>query len=89
MNFEWDGAKAAANVVKHGVACDFAIAVFQDRHCVEIDVTREIDKEARFKCIGLIDHRLFVVVFHWRDGVCRIISARRTNKQEERVYENR
>ena len=89
MEFEWDEVKAAGNVVKHGVAFEIAIAVFRDRNRIEIDVTRQIDREDRFKCVGLIGNRLFAVVFHWRGGICRIISARPTNKQEESIYGNR
>ena len=87
MEFEWDQVKAASNLIKHGVPFETAMRVFRDRNRIEIDVTRRIDREDRFKCVGLIGNRL--VVFHWRGSVCRIISARPTNKQEESIYDRR
>jgi uncharacterized DUF497 family protein len=36
--------------------------------------------------IGYIGHRLFVIVFVDRDGMRRIISLRKANKREERMY---
>lgn len=84
--FEWDEAKAAGNAVKHRVTFPFATRVFLDPHRVELDVSRAEDGEVRRKAIGMIDGRLYVVVSTMRDGVCRMISARRTNAVEERAY---
>jgi uncharacterized DUF497 family protein len=53
---------------------------------VGFDVSREGDAEVRQKAVGLIEGRLFVVVFTDRGGVCRIISARRANTMELRAY---
>jgi uncharacterized DUF497 family protein len=39
----------------------------------------------RRKAIGMIDGRLFTV-YVMRGEVCRIISARRANGREERIY---
>jgi len=84
--FEWDAAKAEANLVKHGVPFAYAARVFLDARMVDIDASRTGDREARRKAIGLIEGRLVVVVYTDRDGVCRLISARRTNVKEERAY---
>lgn len=84
--FEWDAAKAASNLAKHGVPFEYAVRVFEDPARVEFDVSRERDIETRRKCIGHIGNKLFVVVFHLRGGNRRIISARRTNAGEDRAY---
>lgn len=89
MEFEWDDRKAASNLAKHGVPFDVAIRVFRDPNRIVFDVSREVDGETRMKCIGLVGNRLFAVVFHPRDPIYRIISARPTNKQEEKLYDYR
>jgi uncharacterized protein len=85
--FEWDDAKAQANLAKHGVPFGYAARVFLDPGMIEFDASREGDAEVRRKAVGLIDGRLFVVVFTDRRGVCRIISARRANTKERRAYD--
>jgi hypothetical protein len=84
--FEWDDAKAESNLAKHGVPFPYATRVFLDPRMVEFDASREGEGEARRKAVGLIDSKLFIVVYTDRRGVYRIISARRTNPTEERAY---
>jgi uncharacterized DUF497 family protein len=84
--FDWDDAKARANLAKHGVPFDYASRVFLDPGMVEFDASREGDAEVREKAVGLIEGRLFVVVFTDRGEFCRIISARRANMKERRAY---
>jgi putative transcriptional regulator len=45
--------------------------------------------EDRYQLVGRIGKRLFVLVYTPRDGVIRIISARKANAREVRRYENR
>jgi uncharacterized protein len=84
--FEWDQAKAASNLAKHGVRFESAVRVFFDNAYVDIDVSRRADAEARQKAVGIIDGRLFTVVYTERQGIARIISARRSNVKESRSY---
>jgi len=86
LEFEWDDAKAQANLVKHGVAFPYATRVFLDPQRVEFDASRGGDGEVRRKAVGVIEGRLYVVVHTDRGGVHRIISARRTNATEQRAY---
>ncbi len=86
MDFEWDAAKAGANQARHGISFEEAIAVFADPDLVVFDVSREPDGEPRSKAVGMIEGRLFVVVFTRRGDAFRIISARRTNTREDRIY---
>jgi len=58
-----------------------------DPGMVEFDASHEGDAEVRQKAVGLIEGKLFVVVFTDRGGVCRIISARRANTKERRAYD--
>jgi hypothetical protein len=89
VDFEWDDAKAAANEAKHGISFDDAISAFRDPQVVLVDATRDADGETRMKVIGRIEGKLFVVVFTERGQVRRIISARRANGKEERIYGDR
>jgi uncharacterized DUF497 family protein len=84
--FEWDDTKAATNLAKHKVSFAYAIRVFEDDARVELDVSREVDDEERFKVVGSIDGRRYAVIVTMRGRVCRVISARRTNRQEDRIY---
>ncbi len=86
IKFEWNDAKAASNHAKHHLAFDDAIAIFADPDHVVIDTLRMQDGETRQKVIGMIQSRLFTVVFVMRGQACRLISARRSNGQEERAY---
>ncbi len=84
--FEWDDAKASANEFKHRVRFDYAAAVFWDDNRLDLDTTRADDGEERRKAIGLIEGKLYTVVYTLRGSVCRLISARRSNAKEGRSY---
>jgi uncharacterized DUF497 family protein len=86
MRFEWDEAKAAANLAKHGVAFPDAAFVFADPAHLTIDASRADDGEARLKAVGMVAGRLMTVVFTVRAKAVRIISARRANDKERRAY---
>jgi uncharacterized DUF497 family protein len=85
-SFEWDDAKAQANLAKHGVPFAYASRVFLDPEVVDYDVTNLTDGEPRRKAVGVIEGRLFSVVYTIRGGVHRLISARRSNTRERQYY---
>jgi uncharacterized DUF497 family protein len=87
--FDWDNDKAAINFVTHRVTFAFAVAVFRDPDRVVFDVSRRHDGEDRLKAVGRVGRRMLSVVFTFRDGRYRIISARRANRPEERRYADR
>ncbi len=86
-DFEWDDAKADANVVKHGVTFEEACTVFEDLdYLLNVD---PVDPE-RFIAVGLSNvARVLVVVHGVRGERTRIISARRATVFEERLYAQR
>jgi hypothetical protein len=88
VRFEWDDAKAAANLRKHGVSFDEAAEVFRDPYgVVDVDAEHSHDEE-RFFVIGYSTARLLFVVFAERRGdVFRIISARLPTPAERKAYE--
>jgi uncharacterized DUF497 family protein len=44
--------------------------------------------ENRYRMVGKIDERVFVVVYTVRHDTIRIISARKANQREIKYYEN-
>ena len=84
--FVWDAAKAEANLAKHGVRFEEAASVFSDPLFVLIDASR--DNEVREAVIGFdsIGRLLYVVHIEIEDTYIRIISARRAEPKEERIY---
>ncbi len=90
MRFEWDDAKARINKRRHGVTFDQAITAFDDPFgLIAPDKKHSSAGEERSWLIGESDHGILVVVFTEREngGVWRIISARRANRREKRLYE--
>jgi uncharacterized DUF497 family protein len=86
MDFEWDPAKDAANEQKHGIAFEDAKAVFRDPQVLIEDVSKPEHGERRSKAIGRVDTFVAAVIFTDRNGVNRIISARRAKRNERERY---
>lgn len=85
--FEWDPIKAESNRKKHGVTFEEAATVFDDPQAITVYDERYQEIEERFFTIGLTTAGRLVVVAHTdRDGVFRIISARKATKHEETQY---
>lgn len=57
-----------------------------DTAFIEQDIRFEYS-EPRFKAIGFIQNRLFVIVFYLRNENYRIISLRKANPREVKKYE--
>jgi uncharacterized DUF497 family protein len=84
--FEWDDAKARANVRKHSVTFEEAMTVFLDELAVPIE---EGEHPERLILVGESQlGRTILVVFTERlaSARIRIISARRATKRERRAY---
>jgi hypothetical protein len=89
LRFEWDPAKAAENLRKHGVSFEEAQAVFADERALLLDDPGHSEGEDRFVLLGLsAAGRLLVVVHCYReaDAVIRIISARKATRSERASY---
>ena len=86
MFFAWDPAKAERNLAKHGIALEEAWE-FDWAGAVVVDRSRRTDGEARQAVIGLLHSRVCTLVFTDRPEGVRLISFRRSNRPEERVYE--
>jgi uncharacterized protein len=88
VEFEWDDAKAAANLAKHGVAFDEALTVFDDPLAAIFYDEQHSSREIRELIIGQsVQGRLVLVCFSERAKRVRIINARPATKRERRDYE--
>ena len=88
MEFEWDEAKAAANLKKHGVGFEEAKTVFDNPLAVIFDDEAHSVDEQREIIIGHSQqNRLLLVSFTDRPNTIRIISARLATRKEREDYE--
>jgi uncharacterized protein len=85
VDFEFDPAKSASNLEKHGIDFDAIQAIWQDGMRVEIPA-RTTD-EPRWLLVGQIENKHWSVVVTYRGQRVRIISARRSRKEEVALYE--
>ena len=86
LDFDWNDAKAQANLEKHGIAFSYAIRIFCGA-VVEWDSPRS--GEDRHVALGRADRQVLAVVYAWRNGTRWIISARPAKRRERRIYEQR
>jgi uncharacterized protein len=89
MRFEWDDDKAARNFTKHGIRFSETKSVFEDDlNSITFSDPEHSFDEARYIAIG-ISHRgqLLTIVYVEREGYIRIISARKANLREVRLYD--
>ena len=87
VEYEWDPAKAAANLRKHGVDFADATSVLSD----PLAATRDDDHPSELRRLTLgVDAlgRLLVVCYVRRGTKVRIISARKATHHERRQYED-
>ena len=83
--FEWDSEKARINKRKHKVSFETAANVFFDDDRIELRDEEHSDEEDRWQVIGKVDDILFVV-YTDREDRTRIISARKAEAKERRIY---
>ena len=86
MEFVWDPRKAKENLRKHGVAFADAVIALEDENALTIE-DRNHD-EQRFKTLGMGPtlNVLFVVHCEQPANSIRIISARKADKRETKIY---
>ncbi|MCL2829406.1 MAG: BrnT family toxin [Betaproteobacteria bacterium] len=85
MLIEFDPAKDALNIAKHGVSLTEAKGFEWDSARVRMD-TREDYGEERMIALGYIGARLFCMAFVERNDACRVISLRRATRSEAKSY---
>ena len=89
ISFEWDRAKATANLKKHGVSFEEAQTIFYDDFAVQFLDEEHSSEEDRFLMLGMSSEANLLLVCHCeRAGgeVIRIISARKATRSESKFY---
>ena len=85
MKFEFDSEKSANNKKKHGINFLDAQALWDDPDYVMIPA-KTID-EPRYLVIGKIEDKHWSAIITYRGESVRIISVRRSRKEEIDIYE--
>ena len=85
MFFEYDPAKSASNLTKHGIDFVEAQWLWQDFKLAIVDARD--DNEERFLAIGRIGDRHWSAVYTQRGRNIRLISVRRARPTEIKRYE--
>lgn len=89
MRFEWDPAKAASNLRKHGVSFEEASTVFADPLATTVPDPDHSVEEQRWLTTGASWRHRVVIVWHADHGhTVRIIGARLATPHERRTYES-
>jgi len=88
MKYEWDKAKNRANRIKHALSFEDAEQV-SGGPCVTFEDDRFDYGEEPLITLGLLAGRLVVIAHSPRDEGTRIISMRKGNRREQKIYQER
>ncbi len=87
--FEWDEGNSEKSNAKHGISSSEAEEVFFDERFLSLGL--QIDPKAEETRYGIIGTtwglKILFVSFTVRASKIRVISARKANKRERRIYE--
>lgn len=86
MKFEFDPNKSVSNKIKHGIDFKEAQLLWLDSRAIEIEA-RTIG-ESRILLIATINDEVWSAIFTLRNDVIRIISVRKSRKNEKEIYYN-
>lgn len=84
--FIYDETKSSKNKNKHGI--DFIEAQLLWEDIDRIVIPARVMDELRFLIIGKIENKYWSAIFTIRDHKIRIISVRRSRKEEIKIYES-
>jgi uncharacterized DUF497 family protein len=86
IQLEWDENKNTANIKNHDIDFCDAWLIFQNSILRKRD-TRKNYGEERWVVLGKLRQLIVVVVYTYRSEKIRIISIRRANRHERKIYE--
>jgi uncharacterized protein len=88
VTYEWDRAKNRSNFAKHGLDFEDAEQVFTGP-CVTFEDDRFDYGEERLITLGLLAGRVVIIAHAPHGEVTRIISMRKANRREQKIYQER
>jgi uncharacterized protein len=80
---EFDPAKDAVNVEKHGISLERTGKL---EILAVTETSRLRDEERRFRLYGLIDGQAYCAVVTWRNETIRAISLRKASRMERKQH---
>ena len=87
MHVEWNPAKAASNLAKHGISFADVEPAFYDQFALSMPDTTTTN-ENRFVLVGTDAlGRVVFVSYTYRADSIRLISARQATRRERKTYE--
>ena len=86
MEFEFDPEKSASNKRKNGIDFVEAQVLWDDLDLIEVPLVT-VD-EQRYLIVGMINGKHWSAIITYREGRVRIISVRRSRKEEITIYES-
>ncbi len=86
MEFEFDQEKSEANKKKHGIDFDDAQKLWHDSDRMVVPA-QNLD-EPRFVLIAKIQENYWSAIYTIRQNKIRLISVRRSRKNEKEIYES-
>ncbi len=86
MEFEFDEQKSKASTAKHGIDFSEAQALWED--VVMLEIPARTEDEPRTVVMGRIGEKHWSAVVTQRGERIRIISVRRSRKEERDLYES-
>jgi uncharacterized DUF497 family protein len=85
--FEWDSANIYKNEKKHGIHWSKIEEIFFNEPLLIYEDFKHSEDECRCYALGKTDDEtLLFVVFTVRNNKIRVISARKMNKKERKIY---
>jgi uncharacterized protein len=88
MKFEWDKNKNETNIERHEIDFNDAHLIFEHPMLIKTD-TRKDYGEKRLIGLGLLFEVEIVIVFTKRGANIRVISIRRANRNERKIYQEK
>jgi len=88
IEFEWDSNKNQSNINVHGIDFHDAWRIFESPMLSKVDNRKDYGEE-RWISLGQLDAAVVVVVYTIRNSKIRIISIRRANHDERKIYKEK
>ena len=87
--FEWDEAKNAQNIKKHGISFEEAQNLWKDFYIDLNNLAHVKNSEFRSATLGQYKGKVYLAVWTARKEKIRLISVRRARKYEEKAYQQK
>lgn len=86
MRYSYDPKKKASNLKKHGLNFDDARGVIESAQTVTFEDFRFDYGEVRYLTLGLLHGVVVIITTAETDKTIRIISMRKADKHEQKIY---